>query len=86
MAINPKVTIIASLHGVIPGFWTKRSTYEEQPVVRFQYQVLLVAATSTTGDYVAWSTFPHLNRMLGSNLRIPSLSVSAHLLFPFNSV
>lgn len=57
------------------GFWTKRSTYEEQPVVRFQYQVLLVAATSTRGDYVAWSTFPHLNRMLGSDLRIPSLSV-----------
>ncbi|XP_034540595.1 LOW QUALITY PROTEIN: transmembrane protein 231 [Notolabrus celidotus] len=57
------------------GFWTKRSTYEEQPVVRFQYQTLLVAATSTQGDHVAWSTFPHLNNMLGSNLRIPVVSV-----------
>ncbi|XP_068458837.1 transmembrane protein 231 isoform X2 [Clinocottus analis] len=57
------------------GFWIKRSTYEEQPVVRFQYQTLLVAATSTRGDHVAWSTFPHLNNMLGANLRIPSVSV-----------
>lgn len=57
------------------GFWIKRSTYEEQPVVRFQYQTVLVAATSTDGDYVAWSTFPHLNNMLGSRLRIPSVSV-----------
>ncbi|KAM4618526.1 transmembrane protein 231 [Polymixia lowei] len=57
------------------GFWTKRSTYEEQPVVRFQYQTLLVAATSTKGDYVAWSTFPHFNNMQASNLRIPVISV-----------
>lgn len=81
LAINWEVTLIGALHCVIPGFWTKRSTYEEQPVVRFQYQVLLVAATSTRGDYVAWSTFPHLNRMLGSDLRIPSLSVSDQLYF-----
>ncbi|XP_069570386.1 transmembrane protein 231 [Brachyistius frenatus] len=57
------------------GFWIKRSTYEEQPVVRFQYETLLLAATSAQGDYVAWSTFPHLNNMLGSNLRIPAVSV-----------
>ncbi|XP_028304593.1 transmembrane protein 231 isoform X2 [Gouania willdenowi] len=57
------------------SFWIKRSTYEEQPVVRFQYETLLVAATGTRGDFVAWSTFPHLNNMLGSNLRIPAVSV-----------
>lgn len=43
--------------------------------MRFQYQTLLVAATSTQGDYVAWSTFPHLNNMLGANLRIPAVTV-----------
>lgn len=64
---------------IIAGFWAKRSSYEEQPVVRFQYQTLLVAATSTRGDYVAWSTFPHLNKMLGSNLRIPAVSVRDRL-------
>lgn len=57
------------------GFWVKRATYEEQPVVKFQYQTLLVAATSVQGDFVAWSTFPHLNNMLASNLRIPAVSV-----------
>lgn len=60
---------------LILGFWIKRSTYEEQPVVRFQYQTLLVAATSTQGEYVAWSTFPQLNNMLGANLRIPAVTV-----------
>lgn len=57
------------------GFWMKTSTYEEQPVVRFQYEVLLVASTSPQGDYVAWSTFPHFNHMQGERLRIPTVSV-----------
>ncbi|XP_077465175.1 transmembrane protein 231 [Stigmatopora argus] len=57
------------------GFWNKRNTYEEQAVVRFQYETLMMAATGTNGDYVAWSTFPHLNNMLGESLRIPSVSV-----------
>ncbi|XP_061533213.1 transmembrane protein 231 isoform X2 [Phycodurus eques] len=57
------------------GFWIKRNTYEEQAVIRFQYETLLVAATGTNGDYVAWSTFPHLNNLLGKNLRIPAVSV-----------
>ncbi|KAL0968233.1 hypothetical protein UPYG_G00264120 [Umbra pygmaea] len=57
------------------GFWVKRNTYEEQPVVRFQYQTLIIAATSPSGDYVAWSTFPNFNNMQGTNLRIPFISV-----------
>lgn len=67
----------------VSGFWIKQSTYEEQPVVRFQYQTLLVAATDTQGHYVAWGTFPHLNNMLGANLRIPTVSVRKHFMhFP----
>ncbi|XP_072291101.1 transmembrane protein 231 [Eucyclogobius newberryi] len=57
------------------GLWLKTSTYEEQPVVRFQYETVLVASTSDQGDYVAWSTFPHFNQLLGGHLRIPALSV-----------
>uniref|UniRef100_A0A8D2ZEF0 Transmembrane protein 231 n=1 Tax=Scophthalmus maximus TaxID=52904 RepID=A0A8D2ZEF0_SCOMX len=81
---NPTQTLYRSLyfiavlmlyHDFSPGFWIKRSSYEEQPVVRFQYQVLLLAATSPRGDHVAWSTYPHLNNMLGSNLRVPAVSV-----------
>ncbi|KAL4613700.1 transmembrane protein 231 isoform X1 [Arapaima gigas] len=56
------------------GFWLKRSSYEEQPSVRFQYQLLLIVATSTSGDYVAWSTFPKFNSLQGNKLRIPSTS------------
>ncbi|XP_060933325.1 transmembrane protein 231 [Limanda limanda] len=56
------------------GFWIKASSYEEQPLVRYQYQVLLVAATGPR-DHLAWSTYPNLNHMLGSRLRIPLVSV-----------
>lgn len=57
------------------GLWLKRSTYEEQPVVQFQYQMLMIGATGTAGEFVAWSTFPNFNRLLGNNLRIPAVSV-----------
>ncbi|XP_062855756.1 transmembrane protein 231 isoform X2 [Trichomycterus rosablanca] len=57
------------------GFWLKQSTYEEQPLVQFQYQMMLIGATSLTGDYVAWSTFSKFNSLLGNNLRIPAVSV-----------
>lgn len=57
------------------GFWLKRSSYEEQPVVQFQYDMILIGATNTVGNYVAWSTFPNFNRLIGDNLRIPSVSV-----------
>lgn len=57
------------------GFWVKTSSYEEQPVVRFQYEVMVVASTSAQGDYVAWSTFPNFNHLQGAHLRIPAVSV-----------
>ncbi|XP_018411377.1 PREDICTED: transmembrane protein 231 [Nanorana parkeri] len=56
------------------GFWMKRSTYEEQPNVRFQYEVLLIALNSTSGSYVAWSTFQQFNNLIGGRLRIPLVS------------
>ncbi|XP_077067513.1 transmembrane protein 231 [Siphateles boraxobius] len=56
------------------GFWLKRSTYEEQPVIQFQYDMILMGATDTAGNYVAWSTFPNFNRLIGDNLRIPYIS------------
>ncbi|XP_066505999.1 transmembrane protein 231 [Hoplias malabaricus] len=57
------------------GFWLKQSVYEEQPVVQFQYRMLMIGATGTAGEFVAWSTFPNFNRLLGNNLRIPTVSV-----------
>ncbi|XP_058252317.1 transmembrane protein 231 [Hemibagrus wyckioides] len=57
------------------GFWLKQSSYEEQPVVRFQYEMLMIGVTSVSGDYVAWSTFSNFNTLLGDKLRIPTVSV-----------
>uniref|UniRef100_UPI00398E4CF4 transmembrane protein 231 isoform X2 n=1 Tax=Pristiophorus japonicus TaxID=55135 RepID=UPI00398E4CF4 len=53
------------------GFWLKVNAYEEQPNVRFQYQVLMIAGTSTSGDFLAWSTFENFNNLQGDNLRVP---------------
>ncbi|KAM9065182.1 transmembrane protein 231 [Sarcophilus harrisii] len=53
------------------GFWLKRSTYEEQPTVRFQHEVLLVAfLSSLSGEYLTWSTFPTFNQLHGDNVRV----------------
>uniref|UniRef100_A0A8C5VX46 Transmembrane protein 231 n=1 Tax=Microcebus murinus TaxID=30608 RepID=A0A8C5VX46_MICMU len=57
------------------GFWLKRSSYEEQPTVRFQHQVLLVALLGPEpGGVLAWSTFPAFNRLQGDRLRVPLVS------------
>ncbi|XP_070307629.1 transmembrane protein 231 isoform X1 [Odocoileus virginianus] len=57
------------------GFWLKRSSYEEQPTVRFQHQVLLVALLgSEPGGFLAWSTFPAFNRLQEGHLRVPLVS------------
>ncbi|XP_072823837.1 transmembrane protein 231 isoform X2 [Vicugna pacos] len=57
------------------GFWLKRSSYVEQPTVRFQHQVLLVALLGPEhGGFLAWSTFPAFNRLQGSHLRVPLVS------------
>ncbi|XP_072492631.1 transmembrane protein 231 isoform X2 [Notamacropus eugenii] len=54
------------------GFWLKRSSYEEQPTVRYQHEVLFVALlSSNSGEYLAWSTFPNFNQFQGDNLRLP---------------
>ncbi|KAF4085688.1 hypothetical protein AMELA_G00097560 [Ameiurus melas] len=57
------------------GFWQKQSSYEEQPVIQFQYEMLMMGVTSVSGDYVAWSTFSNFNTLLGDKLRIPTVSV-----------
>ncbi|XP_025282675.1 transmembrane protein 231 isoform X1 [Canis lupus baileyi] len=57
------------------GLWLKRSSYEEQPTVRFQHQVLFVALLGPErGGFLAWSTFPAFNRLQGGHLRVPLVS------------
>ncbi|XP_015495304.1 transmembrane protein 231 isoform X1 [Parus major] len=58
------------------GFWLKQSAYQEQPTVRFRYEVLFVATMgSGPGSFLAWSTFPAFNRLQEDRLRVPLLSV-----------
>lgn len=84
---GPRPAALTSLpHPVLfapPGFWLKRSSYEEQPTVRFQHQVLLVALLGPEpGAFLAWSTFPAFNRLQGDHLRVPLVSVRGSHLGP----
>ncbi|KAL7979650.1 hypothetical protein Chor_004808 [Crotalus horridus] len=56
------------------GFWRSRSSYAEQPVVRFRHEVLLAALTEGGGGPVGWSSFAACNRLLGGRLRVPLVS------------
>ncbi|XP_060538414.1 transmembrane protein 231 [Pantherophis guttatus] len=57
------------------GFWLSRSSYAEQPSVRFRHEVLLAALTEGVGDGpVGWSSFAACNRLLGARLRVPLVS------------
>nr|XP_056718406.1 transmembrane protein 231 [Euleptes europaea] len=57
------------------GFWLRRSSYAEQPSVRFLHEVLLVGLTQGGGGgALGWSSFPAFNRLLGPRLRVPLVS------------
>ncbi|KAM8946266.1 transmembrane protein 231 [Pelodytes ibericus] len=56
------------------GFWLKQSTYEEQPNVRFRYEVLLIAINDPNGNFLAWSTFQQFNSLVGDRLRLAQVS------------
>ncbi len=71
----PQITWWHEATALWTGFWLKSSTYEEQAVVQFQYDMIVIGATDTAGTYIAWSTFPNFNRLMGDHLRIPSVSV-----------
>ncbi|XP_054856841.1 transmembrane protein 231 [Eublepharis macularius] len=55
------------------GFWLKRSSYAEQPSVRFRHEVLLAGLTAG-GASLGWSSFSACNRLLGPRLRAPLVS------------
>lgn len=61
--------------GLPAGFWRSRSSYAEQPIVRFRHEVLLAALTEGGGAPVGWSSFAACNRLLGGRLRVPLVSV-----------
>uniref|UniRef100_A0A8D2LGQ8 Transmembrane protein 231 n=1 Tax=Varanus komodoensis TaxID=61221 RepID=A0A8D2LGQ8_VARKO len=61
------------------GFWLKRSSYAEQPSIRFRHEALLLLQLAESGGgggggLVGWSSFPACNRLLGPRLRVPLVS------------
>lgn len=56
------------------GFWIKHHVHREQPDVRFKYQALLLARSSTSD--ITWSTFAEYNSLTNQYLSFPSITVS----------
>ncbi|GAB6030810.1 hypothetical protein CHUAL_014205 [Chamberlinius hualienensis] len=53
------------------GFWKRTDWYSEQPKIRFKKQLLIWIELDDGIDYLAWSSFENLNKLLDSHLRIP---------------
>lgn len=56
------------------SFWLKESTYSEQPDVRFQYKMLLLAEGTDSGGkpiQLFWSTNSSFNDLYQDSLRVP---------------
>ena len=61
---------------ILPGFWQKTDTYQEQPDVKFKHQILVILETLEAGKYVTWSTYQNYNQLQQKNLRVPLVKVS----------
>ena len=57
------------------GFWQKVDTYQEQPDVHFQHQLLINLETEKIDGVIGWSTFDNYNRLLQDNVRVPVVKV-----------
>ncbi len=62
----------------VSGFWQRLDSFSEQPDVKFKYQLLVIIDTSTSGDYVTWSTYQNFNQLQMDRLRVPLLKVVSY--------
>ncbi len=55
------------------GFWQKIDTYQEQPDVHFQHELVILIEASDPDKSFGWSTMANLNQLLGERLATPSI-------------
>lgn len=53
------------------GFWQKIDTYQEQPDVHFEHDLLLLMETSDPDKSFGWSTMSNFNQLLDSRIKTP---------------
>ena len=82
----PLIILFQSIHLAI-AFWLRSNTYHEQPVVKYTYEMMLIAEGNTDDGSpleIFWSTLPpHLNALVGSKLRSAEVRVSLSSIFQF---
>ena len=52
------------------GFWQKIDSYEEQPDIHFEHDLIVLLETSDPDETISWSTMSNLNSFLGGGNRI----------------
>ena len=52
------------------GFWQKIDSYEEQPDIHFEHDLIVLLETSDPDETISWSRMSNLNSFLGGGNRI----------------
>ena len=78
--------VITALSYVLPlliayrsqGFWQKVDTYEEQPDVHFEHEIIVLLETADPDQSFGWSTMANFNALLDERLAIKPCHLLAH--------
>ena len=57
------------------GFWQKIDTYDEQPDIHFEHEMVIQLETENPDKTISWSTMKNYNALLEDKIRMPSIQV-----------
>ena len=57
------------------GFWQKIDTYEEQPDIHFEHEMIVQLETADPDKTLSWSTMNNYNALLGNRIRSSNVQV-----------
>lgn len=55
------------------GFWQKTDTYQEQPDVHFEHELIVLMETADPEKNYGWSTMSNFNQLLDEKVQVPTL-------------
>ena len=55
------------------GFWQKIDTFQEQPDIHFQHELIVLMETADPDNSFGWSTMDNFNEILDDKVKIPTL-------------
>ena len=57
------------------GFWQKIETFEEQPDIHFEHDLIVQLETEDPDKTLSWSTMNNYNSLLENRIRTPTIQV-----------